>query len=493
MSIENSISQIQAQPKTWISLEDIHKSKSQIEHSQKLIQVNNVLKILDFPDNQEETYRKILEKQDSKTLKNLSLKSKDEILIFLINTNKILTKTETKKIWIENKRIATKISKIKSVFPRNILDKHPNITNKLDSLDKIDNPIQKNEILEDIIAILKNPWTLESITKDLGWVDTPEYKEFRNTLISIDPTLRETFDRVELNQIWNLAKIKLWTDDLSGVDLDSDTLSKTEDWITTSYSNENGRNLSTTWSNYKIPSEINPKYEKDITELNTKTNEELKPLNDNLNLVSQVLKYLKNAQKSWIDFSKVKNTIKIQNPNFYTNKWLDNITSFDEMIIILNAKKFELEEEKEEAIETAREKIDELLKQNTLEAKKQDKKKKKVLEFIHSIWFDRISQSKTNLLLDYININLWKFALQEKIDLQNASLGFDKDFWNDDINPLEKRSFINLFNKMLGENLINENIANGTTSLSLETISKLQKLSNRTTWFFISNLEKKMK
>jgi hypothetical protein len=59
--------------------------------------VNDVLHILDFPENQEEDFRNILEKQEPKVLKELATKSKKEILIFLIKESQKIGIEKTKK------------------------------------------------------------------------------------------------------------------------------------------------------------------------------------------------------------------------------------------------------------------------------------------------------------------------------------------------------------------------------------------------------------
>jgi len=131
-------------------------------------QVNNVLKVLDFPDNQEKDFRKILEKQDSTTLKDLATKSQEDILMFLVTEKqKIATveksdmskveSEETAKQNTETQRINQQIAKIKSAFPTDILNAHPDIANKLNSLDTITDPSEKNKVLKEILATLKNP------------------------------------------------------------------------------------------------------------------------------------------------------------------------------------------------------------------------------------------------------------------------------------------------------------------------------------------------
>lgn len=76
MSLENFGSMLEAQdelPKLKeASKEDIQEIEESVKYSNKLIKINNVLNVLDFPDNKEESFRKTLEKQDDKTLKELS-------------------------------------------------------------------------------------------------------------------------------------------------------------------------------------------------------------------------------------------------------------------------------------------------------------------------------------------------------------------------------------------------------------------------------------
>lgn len=116
---------------------------------------------MDFPDNQEESLRIILLKQDIKTLDELATKSKEEILSFLyqakMKERETVKSKESKKRETENQRIEQKISKIKSVFPASILDKNPNIANKLGSLDSINDPTEKKKVFEEILTILKQP------------------------------------------------------------------------------------------------------------------------------------------------------------------------------------------------------------------------------------------------------------------------------------------------------------------------------------------------
>lgn len=108
--------------------EDVENVKKSIEYSNHLTKANDVLKVLDFPDNIEESFRKILLKQDNKTLEELANKSKQEIQDFLKQSR---SKEENQK----ETKLNQDIQKIKSVFTPQILEENPNIADKLNSLD----------------------------------------------------------------------------------------------------------------------------------------------------------------------------------------------------------------------------------------------------------------------------------------------------------------------------------------------------------------------
>jgi hypothetical protein len=128
MSTENPISQILEQPKAGISSEDVDTSKANSEVSTKLTQINNVLAVLDLSDKEEDKFRKLLKNKNSETLINLVSKSKKEIIVFLIQNKN--TEKNTESLIINQK-----IQKIKSAFPKSVLNKNPKIADKLNSLD----------------------------------------------------------------------------------------------------------------------------------------------------------------------------------------------------------------------------------------------------------------------------------------------------------------------------------------------------------------------
>lgn len=106
---------------------------------------------------------------------------------------------ETRRQNIENDRINKKIAKIKSVFPSDILAKHPDIGKNFALLDSISDPSEKNKILQEILHILKNPSKLRSITDELGGADAsnPKYLEFKNTMLGLDASFESYFDDLE--------------------------------------------------------------------------------------------------------------------------------------------------------------------------------------------------------------------------------------------------------------------------------------------------------
>lgn len=174
--------------------EEINKVKDEIEYSNKLIKVNNVLNVLNFPDSIEEKFRSVLERQDDSTLIELALKQKPEILSFIKNQELNINNSNSEELDIENQKNDSKISKLKSIFTPELLNEHSTIK---DQFDKLNNQnIDKEEIFRNIINILKDkPWELKSITDSFWWANpnNSEYKQFRDTLIWIDSSFEPIF------------------------------------------------------------------------------------------------------------------------------------------------------------------------------------------------------------------------------------------------------------------------------------------------------------
>lgn len=113
-------------------------------------------------------------KQDNKTLEELVKKSKKDIIIFLnqrkdeennLDSQKLNIKYREKNI--ETQKLNQDIQKIKSVFTPQILEQNSDIADEFKKLDTEKDNEKKDKILEKILALLKNPKILKSITDQL--------------------------------------------------------------------------------------------------------------------------------------------------------------------------------------------------------------------------------------------------------------------------------------------------------------------------------------
>ncbi len=126
------------------------------------------MKVLDLPDEQDNPIIQILLKQDGNTLEVLAKKSKQEIQSFLIQAKEISTNNTIREEFqkqtsnqqektLEDIKNEQKLSKIKQAFPKSILDKNPDIADKFKLVDSIEDPAEKDKILQEILQTLKNP------------------------------------------------------------------------------------------------------------------------------------------------------------------------------------------------------------------------------------------------------------------------------------------------------------------------------------------------
>jgi len=489
--------------------EEVSKVKDEVEYSNKLIKVNNVLDVLDFPDNIEEKFRGVLEKQDDKTLIELASKQKTEILSFIKNQELNINSWNSKELDIENQKNDSKISKLESIFTPELLQEH--ITIK-EQFDKLENTTDKEPVFREIINILKNePWTLKAIIDSLWWANpnNPQYLEFKNTLIDLDPSFKDiflplekihnktAFDTAEI--INNIEKSNWWI-----IDIDLKSQTSKMSLIDSEYAFEEKLDM-------KALSDINTECAREVDEFknaNDILDGAYAPFGGLLNKIGQnwdetnvsesVSKALSGFDMSsiseleWVyeDFN-IDSNIQISQADINS---LRDVTSKDELRIkVENIKdkfqklKLEMNKIEEGVIQKYNAEFKELLQ---MEAEKKERKLE-MLKFFNSIGFDILPKAKTDNLIDFINTRAWKFWLDSKIDLENGNIGFNKDFWNKEISTMEKKHFIELFNKMLWSDVVDKNIAYGTTSLSIKSISTIQKLGNKNVGFFQENMEKK--
>jgi hypothetical protein len=121
------------------------------------------MKVLDLPDNEDNSMRQILLKQNDDTLEELAKKSKQEIQVFVINEIKRDKNEEAQKQaknnqekTLVNKENNEKFNRLLSAFPKSVLDKNQDIATMLEKKD-----------FEQLLTTLKNPKRLEAIVKQL--------------------------------------------------------------------------------------------------------------------------------------------------------------------------------------------------------------------------------------------------------------------------------------------------------------------------------------
>ena len=462
--------------------EDVEKVKKSIEYSQHLTKANDVLKVLDFPDNQEEAFRKILLRQDDTTLEELALKSKKEILIFL-NRNqdedKVLEVQKQEKNnqdkSIEDKKNEQKLSKIKSVFTPKILEKNPDIAEKFSSLDWKTSE-EKNEILQGILQILKQPWKLKSIIDEMWWADknNPEYLEFKNALLWVDTSFETYFKDLESINSWvsiNTAEIVKWIEKESWWTLEIDLNSKTP-----------MSKMSLIWSQYSFDEEIDKKA---LSEVMWKGEKELMEVQNSFAVLKGLYKpfdgLLVSARDNWwkpnmkekinesvVGFSKglfdelddmykkmnIKDDIQIKESDISS---FANINSVDELRLKITNVKDKLEKIKAHIQEVQtlvlnkyQTEVKDLLSRNA-EAKE---RQLEVLNFMRSSGFDLIPKEISDKLIremqgETLHIP-WLDMNAKNIDLKNGNFGESSSHKDEWLNIHSKTNMVKFMNKLLG-------------------------------------------
>ena len=468
--------------------ERVKKIEKDEEHYKQLVKVNNVLNVLDFPDNKEEAFRKVLEKQDNRILKDLAWKSKNEILTFLLNAKKQeldykkeekveVKEKETNKRRIETEKIEQKLSKIKSIFSSEILKNNPEIAQKFEALNLAQTPEEKEAILQGVLDLLQEPWVLNSIIKDLWWADknNPEYVEFRNTLIDIDPSFENVFSSFENanhsisstnNEI--VDSIEKDSDWFMKIDLNSDTPTS---------------KMSLVWSEYSFTENIDKQA---LTNINEESIDKLtsidnsftiikglyKPFGGFINQVKQDLwkQDFKQTIKSTIsNFSKdifngldehyetigIESSMQLSEADITSFSTIDSPNDLQLHIDKITAKFQNIEAQvwkmKAWVLKNHQTQMKQLLEMNT----EQKEKQKKVLEFLKKSGFDLIPKEITNRIIRELQSNTltipWLDLSVKNIDIKNwnfweSGAFINKEAW---INIQAKKNILKFMNKMI--------------------------------------------
>ena len=326
---------------------------------------------------------------------------------------------------------------------------------------------------EQVLAELKqalSPKVLASIAKEV-WVNTPEYKEFKNTLISLEwwsgSYFKSQFEAIErvgaeyAKDFW-----KLWVDK-AGARTDLDWNLKFDSGNSVIKVDKEGkRSLSLKGSDYELKSDVaDQEIIKKIDESTNKLQEKLEPINKELWSIEELQKFMEKNKDLPIEeiqkfiFLNFKEKIDISDLQFLRTK--------EELSLRLEKRGKELQKEKNRLVFSTNEFIKNLLQQNAIDTEKKDFERKKVLDFLNKIWFDLIPQKVSENIFKMINeSSSYKMKLWLSDDINIAEWKFWIQKQSDGLQFKDKKAFIKLVNKMLTwtEDLPNTMTDSGTIS-----------------------------
>lgn len=460
--------------------EDVQKVWEEIEYSNHLQKVNDVLNVLDYPDNIEEKFRTILDKQDDITLIELAKWSKQEIQSFLLNNKKSekglekkIQSQENEKQNKKSERIETKISKIKSTFTQEILNKNSDIKQNLEAFDLAKTLKEKESILREVLKILKQPWKLKSIVDDLWWANknNPQYLEFKSSLIWIDSSFENLFSNLEntntltTNDIaWEIEKESWW---IETIDLDSSNPISKLNLNKTAYTFEKRIDK-------QALLELDANYKKKLEEVQNGFTALKWVYTPFSNLLTKIWEswwkqdFKENLKMSISNFPSVFGDLDEVYRTFEINSGIQleesDISSLAELHSIEELRvKIENIKEKFHKIQTQIKEKEELIKneyrtetKELLQRTKEDREKQvEVLQFFDNCWFSTFPKEITDMIIKRVESNTltipWLNLNRTNIDLKNWHFGeswvfIDKDSW---INIEAKRNLVKFVNKMI--------------------------------------------
>ena len=397
-----------------------------------------------------------------------------------VKTEEKQVKTEEKQVKTEEVRVINKIEENKDL-ERNYNNLR-NIAKNLDSsnsqyrdfkavLEKFYPITEENK--KEFISELKqalSPKVLASIAKEV-WVNTPEYKEFKNTLISLEwwsgSYFKSQFEAIErvgaeyAKDFW-----KLWVDRAGGkTDLDWNLKFDSGNSVI-KVDKEGKRSLSLKGSDYELKSDVaDQEITKKIDESTNKLQEKLEPINKELWSIEELQKFMEKNKDLPIEeiqkfiFLNFKEKIDISDLQFLRTK--------EELSLRLEKRGKELQKEKNRLVFSTNEFIKNLLQQNAIDTEKKDFERKKVLDFLNKIWFDLIPQKVSENIFKMINeSSSYKMKLWLSDDINIAEWKFWIQKQSDGLQFKDKKAFIKLVNKMLTwtEDLPNTMTDSGTIS-----------------------------
>ncbi|MBB1564411.1 hypothetical protein HG430_000010 [Candidatus Gracilibacteria bacterium] len=326
---------------------------------------------------------------------------------------------------------------------------------------------------EQVLAELKqalSPKVLASIAKEVG-VNTPEYKEFKNTLISLEggsgsyfKSQFEAIERVGAEYAKDFGKLGV---DRAGGKTDLDGNLKFDSGNSVIKVDKEGkRSLSLKGSDYELKSDVaDQEITKKIDESTNKLQEKLEPINKELGSIEELQKFMEKNKDLPIEeiqkfiFLNFKEKIDISDLQFLRTK--------EELSLRLEKRGKELQKEKNRLVFSTNEFIKNLLQQNAIDTEKKDFERKKVLDFLNKIGFDLIPQKVSENIFKMINESSsykMKLGLSDDINIAEGKFGIQKQ--SDGLQFKDKKAFIKLVNKMLTgtEDLPNTMTDSGTIS-----------------------------
>jgi len=315
-------------------------------------------------------------------------------------------------------------------------------------------PENRKEIIRDLKQAL-SPELLTKMVQEV-WINSVEYKQLKNSLISIEwwewGYFRSQFEAIE--QVWAYkAKefVSLWVD-RNPVIKNADWSLKFENTEKVIKVDENGkRKVSLPWSSYALEADIDDEWSKKlIDEENKKLESELLPINNELSALDTIKKILDNPDNKDAELKDLINYIKENFKDKIDTRKIENIfTKEDLKRYIENREKF-LESSKKDKIKEKNQKIGNILVENARKAEELDKNKRKVLKFLKEIWFDLVPQEATDSAINMINSSEYfrkMLGLTWEINITEWKLWAYKEEKRLTLN--DQRTFIKLFNKML--------------------------------------------
>ncbi len=306
----------------------------------------------------------------------------------------------------------------------------------------------KKETLKILAEFKQNPEKLQAVVKDLGWVNSAKYKEFRESIIAVDSDFASILPDIEVGETLE----KLSTREVI------DWVEKENWWVVDIelWENPPMYKMRVIWSEYWFSNEID---KSKLAEITSDNKEELNEIYDNW---FKILKDFKsNFSKQNYDISKLDNLYSYFDIDSNLQINPSDLQEFreaktqDEKLKIFSEK---IKPKIDTITKIVKQKQQEILKAHNQEIKelleKQIKAKetqKQTLDFLHKTGFDLIPQNITNELIAEIKSNViqvkWLNIDPHRLDLKNWIFG--NSWLEANSNQIFKENIIKFLNKLI--------------------------------------------